>query len=223
MSKINFMKKIVFILFFEIFIISNCFAQDNLKFGFNGGLTYSSFRGNPQVETFDAGFDFLVGVSFEYQLKERLSLVANINYDRKSVNDEPYIEFQSPDDPAFYGKVKIKFKNQFISIPIILKYKFDNSKSFYINGGSFLSYLLKSELTNNYDDVNSDFTDNMKSVDFGLIFGVGKTFKLKNNSEINIEIRENLGLANISALPVVGDGSIKSNSINLICNYSFKL
>jgi len=217
------MKKIVFILFFEIFIISNCFAQDNLKFGFNGGLTYSSFRGNPQVETFDAGFDFLVGVSFEYQLKERLSLVANINYDRKSVNDEPYIEFQSPDDPAFYGKVKIKFKNQFISIPIILKYKFDNSKSFYINGGPFLSYLLKSELTNNYDDVNSDFTDNMKSVDFGLIFGVGKTFKLKNNSEINIEIRENLGLANISALPVVGDGSIKSNSINLICNYSFKL
>ena len=86
-----------------------------------------------------------------------------------------------------------------------------------------MSYLLKSELTNNYDDVNSDFTDNMKSVDFGLIFSVGKTFKLKNNSEINIEIRENLGLANISALPVVGDGSIKSNSINLICNYSFKL
>jgi hypothetical protein len=216
------MKKIVFTLLFAAFLVGNSFAQSKLKVGFNGGLTYSSFRGNPQIETLDAGVDFLVGVSFEYQLKERLSLVANINYDRKTATDNPYIEiFPSPDDPSFYGRVKIKFKNQFISLPILLKYKFGPRNSLYINGGPFMSYMLKSELWNDYDEVNSDQTDNYKTLDFGLVFGFGKTFKLKNNTEINVEIRENLGLSNISNVPVVDNGSIKTNSLNLICNYSF--
>lgn len=216
------MKKIVFTFLLATFFVGNSFSQSKLKVGFNGGLTYSSFRGNPQIETLDAGVDFLVGVSFEYQLKERLSLVANINYDRKTATDNPYIEiFESPDDPGFYGRVKIKFKNQFISLPILLKYQFGPNNSLYINGGPFMSYMLKSELWNDYDERSSDQTDNYKSLDFGLTFGFGKTFKLKNNDEISVEIRENLGLSDISDVPVVNNGSIKTNSLNLICNYSF--
>lgn len=218
------MKKIVFTFLLATFFVGTSFAQGKLKVGFNGGLTYSSFRGNPQIETLDAGVDFLVGVSFEYQLKNRLSLVANINYDRKTATDNPYIEiFDSPDDPSFYGRVKIKFKNQFISLPILLKYQFGPDNSLYINGGPFMSYMIKSELWNDYDERNTDQTDNYKSLDFGLTFGFGKAFKLKNNKEISIEIRENLGLSDISAVPVVGNGSIKTNSLNLICNYSFNL
>jgi hypothetical protein len=216
------MKKIVFTLLLATFFVGNSIAQGKIKVGFNGGLTYSSFRGNPQIETLDAGVDFLVGVSFEYQLKERLSLVANLNYDRKTATDNPYIEiFYSPDDPSFYGRVKIKFKNQFISLPILLKYQFGPDNSLYINGGPFMSYMIKSELWNDYDERNTDQTDNYKSLDFGLTFGFGKTFKLKNNNEISVEIRENLGLSNISDVPVVGNGSIKTNSLNLICNCSF--
>ncbi|MFN3968997.1 porin family protein [Flavobacterium sp.] len=216
------MKKIVFTFLLVTFFVGNSFAQGKLKVGFNGGLTYSSFRGNPQIETLDAGVDFLVGLSFEYQLKERLSLVANINYDRKTATDNPYIEiFDSPDDPSFYGRVKIKFKNQFITLPILLKYQFGPDNSLYINGGPFMSYMIKSELWNDYDERNTDQTDNYKSLDFGLVFGFGKTFKLKNNNKISVEIRDNLGLSNISDVPVVGNGYIKTNSLNLICNYSF--
>ena len=218
------MKKTVYAILVTIFFISNNFAQSKLKFGVNGGLTYSSFRGNPQIETLEAGFDFLVGVSFEYQLKERLSLVSNINYDRKTATDNPYIQIiENPEDPSFYGKVKIKFRNQYLSLPILLKYKFGTNNSFFINGGPFLSYLLKSELTNNYDDTSSDQTDNFKTLDYGLTFGFGKTFKLKNNNELSIEIRENLGLSEINDVTVVDNGFIKTNSINLICNYSFNL
>lgn len=218
------MKKTVYALLVSIFFISNNFAQSKLKLGVNGGLTYSSFRGNPQIETLDAGFDFLVGVSFEYQLKERLSLVSNINYDRKTATDNPYIQIiENPEDPSFYGKVKIKFRNQYLSLPILLKYKFGTNNSFFINGGPFLSYLLKSELTNNYDNTSSDQTDNFKTLDYGLTFGFGKTFKLKNNNELSIEIRENLGLSEINDVTVVDNGFVKTNSINLICNYSFNL
>ena len=53
--------------------------------------------------------------------------------------------------------------------------------------------------------------------------GFGKTFKLKNNNELSIEVRENLGLSEINDVTVVDNGFIKTNSINLICNYSFNL
>jgi long-subunit fatty acid transport protein len=218
------MKKLVFTLLLAFFYINSNFAQSKLKIGIIGGLTYSSFRGNSQIETLDAGLDFLAGFSFEYQFKERLSLVANINYDRKTATDKPYIEIiENPEDPGFYGNIKIKFKNQFISLPILLKYKFGTNNSFYVNGGLFMSYMLKSELSNDYDNTSSDETDNYKSMDFGITFGLGKSFKMKNNNEINIEIRESLGLSNISDVPVLNNGSIKTNSISMICNYNFSL
>lgn len=215
------MKKIIFTVCLAALISNSIFSQ-KIRLGFNGAVTYSSFRGNPQIETFDAGFDYLVGVSFEYQLKDRLSLIANINYDRKSATTELYTEIiENPDDPGFYGDIKIKYNNQFISVPILIKYDFGTNNSFYVNGGPFFSYLLKSQLSNDYDSTTDDITDNFKTLDFGLTFGIGKTFKLKNKREITVEIRENLGLTNISSVQMVDDGSIKTNSLNLICNYSF--
>lgn len=218
------MKKLVCALLIVTFFVTKSSAQSNVRIGFNGGLTYSGFRGNTQIETLDAGLDFMAGVSFEYQIKDKLSLVANLNYERKTATDKPYIEIiENPDDPSFYGRVKIKFQNQFISLPILLKYKFGPNNSLYLNGGPFLSYLLKSELSNDYDNVTSDETDNFKTLDFGLSFGFGKTFKLKNGNGISVEIRENLGLTNISDVPIVDNGSIKTSSLSLICNYSFDL
>lgn len=217
------MKKIVVLVIF-VFIGQNSLAQDKISFGVNGGATYSSFRGNPSIEDFNAGVDFLAGFSFEYKLKERLSLVVNLNYDRKSASKKFIDEFVlSPDDPVLIHNVKFMIKYQFISLPILVRYKFGNKNDFYINGGPFISYLLKSELSNDYDNTSSDETENLKKIDFGLVFGFGKTFKFKNNTELSVEIRENLGLNSINAKRVIDDGSIKTNSLNLICNYSFNL
>lgn len=210
------MKKLVFISCFVALISNAGFAQSKVRYGINGALTYSSFSGNPQIEDFNAGFDFLAGFTFEYQIKDRLSLVAAINYDRKSASESLYTEIiENPDDPGFYGDIKITFRNQFISLPILVKYDFGPKNSFYIHGGPFVSYVLKSELSNDYD--NATIEGSIKGLDYGLVFGFGKTFKLKSTNEITVEIRENLGLADISA----GNRAIKTNSLNLVCGYSF--
>lgn len=204
-------------------LVSNVnFAQNKIRFGVQGGMTYSSLRGNASAENLNSGIDFLFGISLEYQIKERLSLIANVSYDRKSVNDKSYIEIiENPEDPGFYGKVKIIANYQYLSIPVLLKYDFGDNHSFFINGGPFLGYLLKSQLSNDYDNSSTDTTDDNKKMDFGLTFGIGKTFKLNNNQEITVEIRDNLGLSNTSNIDVVDNGSIKTNSLNLICGWSF--
>jgi hypothetical protein len=40
---------------------------------------------------------------------------------------------------------------------------------------------------------------------------------------LKLELRENLGLVNTSDVEVYNDGTIKTNSINLILNWSFNL
>jgi hypothetical protein len=108
----------------------------------------------------------------------------------------------------------------------LLKYNFSDDKSFYINGGPYLGYLLKSGLKSNSNipgliNENDEDTKNKKSIDFGFSAGIGKEFKLNGITQIYIELRENLGLTNISDTPVINDGSIKTNSLNLLVGYTF--
>ena len=212
------MKKLLFTICLVFLIGYTNFAQSKIRYGINGALTYSNFRGNSFVEQYDAGFDFLTGLTFEYQIKDKLALMVAINYDRKSASQKLYTQIiENPDDPGFAGDIKITLRNQSVTLPIVVKYDFGPKNSLFINGGIFASYLLKFELSNDYDNTTSDETDNFKALDFGLVFGFGKTFKLKGSKEITLEVRENLGLANIST----GNSAFKTNSFNLVCGYSF--
>ena len=94
-----------------------------------------------------------------------------------------------------------------------------------MNGGPFIGYLLKSNLTNDLeiDGFNNDSveTTNLNNkTDFGLSLGLGKTIEINKKNAIFIEIRENLGLTNTSKNKVWGNGEAKTNSLNLIIGYS---
>ena len=80
------MKKLLFTICVVALVSNSILAQSKIRFGVNGGMTYSSFRGNKAAEELDAGFDFLVGVSVEYPLKNKLSLLANLSYDSKTAS-----------------------------------------------------------------------------------------------------------------------------------------
>ena len=94
---------------------------------------------------------------------------------------------------------------------------------FYVNGGVFLGYLLNSKLTSKKFNDSTNTTDMNKKIDAGLVFGFGKVFRLNDKNELKLEIRENLGLVNTSDVDVYNDGTIKTNSLNLILNWNFNL
>ena len=216
------MKKLLFAICLVAFINNGVLAQSKMRFGFNGGLTYSSFRGNKAAEELDPAFDFLVGVSFEYQLKDKFSLLANLSYDRKTAAGTPSGFIPSPEDPAT-GNINAEANYQYITLPIVLKYKIGAKQSFYTEGGLFVGYLLKSQTHEDYYNTTDDTTNLNEKLDAGLVLGFGKNFKFKNNQEIIVELRENLGLLNTSKVNVSGGNSVKTNSLNLILGYSFGL
>ena len=225
------MKKITFLLFTISLITFKTTAQDSkAKFGIQAGLNYSSLRGYDSYSDKNPGFAYVFGLSFQHEIQENLSLRADLNYERKAQNFKGKIDVLNPDLPTepIDGNYRYKVTAylNYIVLPIMLKYNFSSDKSFYINGGPYLGYLLKSgqkSESNIPGTIDSDDEDTKykKSIDFGFSAGIGKEFKLNENNQIYIEIRENLGLTNISDTEIIHNGTIKTNSLNLLLGYSF--
>lgn len=211
----------------SFFCTTLSYSQDSkFKFGVQGGLTYSDYRGN-QLDissteyTEKPGLGFLGGLHVEYQLKKRIRLKLEVSYEQK---------IQKEKNTFTYGGKVYNFtskKNQdYVVLPLMLKYSFSDRNSFYVNGGPFIGFLLKSDITNDaekIENVNMNTIDNMalyKKTDFGVSIGVGKTFEINQKSSIYIEIRDNLGLSNINNYDIEEYGNLKTNSLNLMVGYS---
>lgn len=211
--------------FLLILIISAIsFGQSKVKLGVNGGLNYSSLRGNDFTErTIKPGFSYLMGFSFEYFIKENLSINSNLNFEQKLTKEsgEVYLTDQFGYTEVVTTDTRIKYN--YIILPVYTSFYFGTKKDFYINGGVFIGYLLNSKITSKRFNDKTDTTDSNKKTDVGLVFGFGKLFKLNEKNSLKIEVRENLGLVNTSDVEVYNDGAIKTNSINLILNWNFSL
>lgn len=218
-----------------LIIVSNfAFAQNSkVKLGFQGGLNYSNFRGYTIPAIYKPVYDespafaYLGGINLEYPFNAKLSLRMEINYERKSQKADNNIQIrQNFDDPVQDYNFTSKRNYDYIVVPILVKYSFTNENSFYLNGGPFVGFLLQSKVTNNlnvsgFNSSDLSTTKDTKKNDFGLSFGIGKNFDWNNNKTISIEIRENLGLTNISKVDVWNGGTLKTNSINLLVGFSF--
>lgn len=216
------MKKLFWIVNF-LCISTTFWAQSKVKLGINGGLNYSSLRGNELSENLKSGFSFLGGISFEYFVKENISINANVNFEQKLVKDDGY--FYLTDEYGYTEAYKSdsKLKYNYLIVPVYASYYFGSKKDFYVNGGFFTGYLIDSKYTSKQFNSTKDTTEMNKKSDFGLVFGFGKLFELNEKNNLKVELRENLGLVNTSDIKVFNDGTIKTNSINLILNWSFNL
>lgn len=226
------MKKDIVVLF-VLFSVFTYAQSSKLRFGVHGGINYSGLRGYTIPSTFEqqydesAAFAYLGGVSLEYQLQEKLSLRVELNYERKSqkADNSMEIRFNFDQEPQLYNFTTRK-NYDYLIVPILLKYRFTDKNSFFVNGGPFIGYLLKSTLTNdleipNFETPNEDMTKDSKKTDFGFSAGVGKNFELGNSKMIHVEIRNNLGLAKINKNDVWNGGHISTNSVNFIVGFSF--
>ncbi|CAM1374566.1 porin family protein [Tenacibaculum xiamenense] len=208
------MKKQYVLLFFATLVLTNkTFAQKDITFSINAGLTYSSLFGNEFANQLDSEFDFLVGVGMNYLLTENLSLKTELNYERmKSSLISELINTNGLPN----GKLTSYAKTTYLTIPLMVKYNHDG---FFVNGGPFVGILLSSKTIAENNQI--DNSEGLKAVNFGISLGLGKEFKINDSNSFIIEIRDNFGLMNTSNIPVYRNGSVKTNSVNLILSWNF--
>lgn len=226
------MKKSLLMLFVVLLSASYAFAQDRHKFGINAGLTYSNFRGmNIPTFQFEYGFGFLVGVSYEQYLNDKLSIKANLSYDKKANKATSEIEYRGSvfEEPAVVTQ-ELSFQYDYVTLPILMKYDFTNESSFFVNGGPFVGYLLSSRIVDNtstnnlYPDTQSSTTTNYNNrLDYGLTLGFGKAFRINDENSIVVEIRNNIGFAKTNKDDTYQGDSVQTNSFNLLVGWAFDL
>ena len=200
------------------------FAQKPIL-AIQAGATYSNLRGNEEVDKFKYDINFLVGVSLEVPLSEKVSFLTNLNYERKTAKKDVDIYiFTDEFDPILeppYKNVTERATLSYISFPMDIRYYFGSKKNIYINAGPTVSFYIDDVFTFDGDKIEeysgeSDF----KTIDFGVNLGLGMKFRAGEHI-LFAELRNTLGLTNIADMPIINDSSIKTNSFNLILGFEF--
>ena len=199
------------------FLSMNLSAQNDFKIGINAGINYPDIRGNEYAKYNNFKVGYLFGVTFDYYLKENLSLKANINYERKIKKLQlTYYNY----DAEEIGKENFREIYEYINIPLLLKYEFGSAK-FFANGGPFLNFLLNEKIEPNYLNDNSDVAAEKKKIDFGLSLGIGTNISVNEKNNLTVEIRDDFGVKDTGGVPRQTDGTVKTNSIKLIVGWNF--
>ena len=87
---------------------------------------------------------------------------------------------------------KIKTNLNYIDVPFLIKYRFNNGINLF--AGPDFALLLSAKVDNGNETI--DIKDNVKSIDFGFNFGAGYEFE----NGLGFSLKYNMGLANVSDL-----------------------
>lgn len=150
--------------------------------------------------------NFLIGYRVEYGLTKWLSYNIGLLYDRKGQNykyllrdDNNNVIIDNGEPIEFIEKNRLNY----LTLPMNLRFKLGDKHKLIHTVGVYGSYLIDS------------YYSNYSLFDFGLTFGVGGEFKLTNRLNINMEIRDNLGLYKIS-------NQVRNNSVSFVTGLGIK-
>jgi hypothetical protein len=214
------MKKLTVLIFalFSFFINESSGQNSKFEIGSEGGAGLISLRGDSRF-SYDAALGFTGGISFQYNISGLFSLRTNISYEKKGAKDKiTYIDINGVE----IGESSMHINNSYIVLPLLARFSFGKDIKFFVNGGPYFGYLIKS--TYLYDaiaevpEVKYDDTANKERFDFGLTAGTGVLFPVKKRVLISLEIRDNFGLSNIYD----SDVSLKNNSLSLLAGVAYR-
>ncbi len=171
------MKKFYFIILSLFLFTYQSFGQD-VRFGLVGGIHTCGLYGPDKPKTYDKQLGFSSGIFIDSRFAEYMSSQVEINFTR-------YIFHFSQDiDHIVDAQFNIKEKNDYISIPVTLKYKRGHEVAFYyLSAGMQVGVLINSNrdvtATSRDLEIDSKTYYNYKHnwYDYGLNAGAGFQFK----------------------------------------------
>lgn len=194
-------------------------SQTSFDFGILAGANSSYLGGDDFSKNRELRIGFLVGISSNLNFTDSLSLEIEINYSSKGQINDPYAGVQI----AYYGPYAIERNYYYLSLPLILNYKFykTNQISTVLEVGSEFSFLLESkweyDIPNSFTSRNVD--DITESFDVGLVIGL-KVFIPIFSQKTFVGIRYVHGLMEVLPKSEIFD-SVKHRTFSLITGFYF--
>lgn len=192
------MKKISFLVLVTLFAFT-LNAQHNAKFGLKGGVNIASLDVQNHEDR-DSRIGFHLGGLAHIHLSPNWAIQPELLY---SAEGGKLRNVHVQGDEA-------TFKNDYINIPVMLQYMFDNG--FRLEAGPQLGLLVSSKVEDQ-NDVEDDADDVFKSTNFSLGFGLNYL----THSGLGFGGRYNLGISNIAE----GGGDTKGRVFQISLFYMF--
>jgi hypothetical protein len=208
-----------------ILITRSIYGQTNkFDIGIEGSPSLIFLRGNETLNNLHKPtIGFSSGLFFQYNLKKVISFRTNVTFERKgSVLTLP----TSLNNGNPTGKLTTHINFNYLTFPILVRATFGNKIQYFVNAGPYFGYLIKQTSVSRGDNTPKRTYDNTsqdKLFDTGVSAGIGLYFPFLTKFAASFEIRNNLGLYNVSAVPITNNGTVKTNSTNLIFSFTYKL
>ena len=212
------MKKLALTAAIAVFTLSSVNAQD-ITFGAKAGINIAN------LDVTDANIDsrtsLHLGVTAEFEISDTFSIQPELLYSAQGATESDTYE------DSFVRQVsESEWKLNYIQIPIMAKFYVSEGLS--LEAGPQIGFLASAEVDSDSTETSLfdgssvstsstvDAKEIVKSVDFGLNFGLG--YKL--DSGLNFALRYNLGLSNIYDVSET-DVKIKNRVFQLSVGYTF--
>jgi len=218
------MKKLL-ILLFSILCLTSYGQTNILDIGAEGGCSLASIRGiDKKIVHHKSRVGYCGGLFVQYNFRKILSIRTGAYYERKGSS----FEVEATDEiGTTIGIIHGNENFDYINVPLLIRATFGKKLKFFVNAGPYVGFLLKQsehvKALNDFPGYNNDNTHSFKKTETGISAGVGISYSCGNRISISLEIRDNLGLSNTSAVEVYNNGTIKTNALTFLPGINYKL
>jgi hypothetical protein len=179
-------------------------------------------RGNKLIDATDPLIGLSAAGTLQYNISERLGLRAGIGIQRKGMRQAILL---TDVDGNIIRQYNSPYAMDYVMVPLMLRASFGSRARLVVGAGPYVGILLRARQS--FGDEGRfptvDNTDNLKQWDMGISASLGAAFPLNDAFALQAEARYDKGLTNVSALPLIDDGSIRTNAVCLLfgCTYRF--
>lgn len=157
----------------------------NFSFGFKGGYNLAGIQGD-NANGIKMRHGFHLGVMSEVELTSKFSIQPELIYSQQGAKDNAAFIYSD----IIFADSKLEARYNYLNVPIMAKYYVVKGLS--IELGPQVGFLLSAEQKDEGQII--EVKDRLKSIDFGVNFGIG--YKFSNG--LNFGLRYNAGLSNIN-------------------------
>lgn len=129
------------------------------------------------------------------------------------------------DNPT--GIIQNKNNMDYLTVPLLLRTTFGKELNYFVNAEPYVGFLIRHKMHHEayqyFQETNLDYSKYNKRTDKVLSFGLGFSYTLKEKFAFSFEAINNQGLTNTSNIPFYNNGPLKTNVLNLIFDFSYKL
>lgn len=212
------------------FITFGAFGQKKFEIGLNGGINSSTQLSKDKP----SGMDIVsktgsnLGLSFQYRISKYISFRSGVELAGKKVlynrSYEPVYNYSNQTEIR-RNSTKQTFTNQYLTIPVCVRFSIGNKISLFGDMGGYYSFLTSSTSKISYgtSNVQKDAgSDNFQKSDFGCMVGIGVAYQLPflNNISVSLEGIDYYGLKDVSCSGKPDNHSYSGSYDNI--NYSDK-